>query len=326
MKRVLEDIKNRTFKKVYLLYGEETYLVLELKNRLLAALNPGDGMNFKSLEGHDISLDEVRDFTDTMPFFAEKRVLFLSGTGLCKNSSEGFDAWIGGLPDTAVVVFTESEVDKRNRVYKKIAETGYVSELSKMSDRDYEAWVLRRIGARKLRITKEAFAKLLSVLPEDMEGARHEIDKLCDYCMEKESIEPSDVDEISVPEIQGRIFDMVDAVSRGDRKTALSLYYDLLSLREPPLRILFLAARQLNQLFLAKSAERENRSRDDIASILRVKPFIAGKIQAGARRFTMKALSDAVEKALELENAVKSGDLADTLAVEMLIFSVTESV
>ena len=75
MKTIDEDIATGQFQKVYLLYGDEDYLKLQYKNKLLAALTtPGDTMNFSSYEGEGISVGELIDLAETLPFFAERRV------------------------------------------------------------------------------------------------------------------------------------------------------------------------------------------------------------------------------------------------------------
>ena len=65
-----------------------------------------------------------------MPFFAEKRLAILRDTGLFKTASEGYAEWLSSLPETAVVLFSESEIDKRNKLYKKLSDIGYAAELS----------------------------------------------------------------------------------------------------------------------------------------------------------------------------------------------------
>ena len=52
MKSILEDIKKQEFRKVYLLYGEETYLRDQYRQKLLDALvTEGDTMNFSRFQG-----------------------------------------------------------------------------------------------------------------------------------------------------------------------------------------------------------------------------------------------------------------------------------
>ena len=76
MKNIKEDIKNREFKRVYLLYGTEEYLKRLYKNKLKeAVLQDSDAMNMAEYAGKGIDEKEVREFADTLPFFAEYRVV-----------------------------------------------------------------------------------------------------------------------------------------------------------------------------------------------------------------------------------------------------------
>ena len=82
MKNIQADIKSGNFKQVYLLYGEEAYLKQQYKQNLVKALNPdGDTMNFNHYEGKGIDVKQLIDLCETMPFFAERRVVLLEDTG-----------------------------------------------------------------------------------------------------------------------------------------------------------------------------------------------------------------------------------------------------
>ena len=119
MKKLREDLKNRTFEKVYLLYGEEDYLRSYWYGKLKEALDQGDSMNVRYADADTVSPESVRDFTDTMPFFADRRVLFLNDTGLFASASDAYAGWLPSLPDTACVIFNEKRVDKRNKLSRK---------------------------------------------------------------------------------------------------------------------------------------------------------------------------------------------------------------
>ena len=85
MKNIQEDIKSGKFKQAYLLYGEEAYLKQQYKRNLVKALNPDDDtMNFARYEGKGIDVRELLSLFDTMPFFAERRVVLLEDTGFFK--------------------------------------------------------------------------------------------------------------------------------------------------------------------------------------------------------------------------------------------------
>lgn len=89
MKNIQEDIKTGKFKQAYLLYGDEAYLKQQYKHNLQKALNPdGDNMNYSHYEGKGIDVRGLIDLCETVPFFAERRVVLLEDTGFFKNKCD----------------------------------------------------------------------------------------------------------------------------------------------------------------------------------------------------------------------------------------------
>ena len=140
--------------------------------------------------------------------------------------------------------------------------------------------------------------------------------------MDREVITDEDVEAVCTTRISNHIFDMINAIADKQQKKALDLYYDLLALKEPPMRILFLIARQCNLLLQAKELKLKGHDQRSIASKIGVPPFAAGKYLAQASRFKTEKLRNAVTKCVEAEEAVKSGRMNDILSVEILIMSV----
>ena len=109
MKNIQEDIKTGNFKQAYLLYGEEAYLKQQYKQRLLNALNPdGDTMNFSRFEGKGIEVKELIDLCETLPFFAERRVILLEDTGFFKNKCDELADYLKNLPEYLCMIFVEN--------------------------------------------------------------------------------------------------------------------------------------------------------------------------------------------------------------------------
>ena len=81
MKRIEQHIKEEQYAKVYLLYGEESYLVRTYKNMLKEAICEEESMNFSYYEGKDISVNEIKDVSMTLPFFASRRLIIVENSG-----------------------------------------------------------------------------------------------------------------------------------------------------------------------------------------------------------------------------------------------------
>lgn len=320
MKSIQEDIKTGNFKQSYLLFGEEAYLKHQYKEKLLNALNPdGDTMNFSRYEGKGVDVKQLIDLCETMPFFAERRIVLLEDTGFFKNKCEELADYMKSLPDYLVLVFSESEVDKRSRMYKAVKSGGRVTEFAKQDEKMLMRWAAGILGKEGRKITQRDMELFLTKTGTDMGNIRMELEKLITYTEGQDIVSAVDIEAVCVTQTTNKIFDMVRAVTEKNQKRALELYYDLLTLKEPPMRILFLLAKQFRQLLLTKKMSGEGASQNEIATRLGVPSFVVRNISACARSYTVEELEQAVEDFVDAEEAVKTGRLGDVLSVELLI-------
>ena len=323
MKQINEDIKQGNFKKIYLLYGEERYLKRQYKERLRKALcGDDDTMNTHFYEGKDISIGEIIDLAETLPFLAERRVIFLTDSGLFKSGGEKMAEYLASPNETTYFVFTESEIDKRSKLFKTVSSRGYAAEFAIQDENTLKRWVAGVLAKDNKKISEGTVQLLLSKTGTDMDNIQSELEKLICYCMERDVVTSEDVEAICTTRISNHIFDMINAIADRQQKRALELYYDLLALKEPPMRILFLIARQCNMLLQTKELKARGYDNRTIGSKIGVPPFIAGKYLTQASRFKTSLLRNAVQQCVETEAAVKSGKMNDRMSVEILILSV----
>ena len=313
MQTLNQDIKTGEFKQIYLLYGEEAFLKNSYKNRLKEAIIGDDTMNFARFEGKGLDVDELIRLADTMPFFAERRLILVEDSGFFKSASDALVQYLPSMPDTTILLFVETEVDKRNRLYKKVKDMGYAAELNRQDSAQLARWAGGILTREQKKITKHTMELFLSMAGDDMENIRMELEKLISYTLGREVITDEDVLAVCTVQVTNRIFEMVSAIVNRQPRKAMDLYEDLLTLKEPPMRILFLIARQFNQLLQVKDLMGK------IASKLKMQPFVVGKTMPQARQFGREQILSYVEFCVETEEAVKSGRLQDRLAVELLI-------
>lgn len=320
MKSISEDIKTNSFKQVYLLYGSEGYLKKQYKERLLKGLNPEeDTMNVSFFEGKGIDVRQLIDLGETMPFLAERRIIVVEDSGFFKNQCVDFPEYMGELPEYLYMVFVESEVDKRNRMYKAVNKVGRVTDFSTQDDKTLVRWVLGMFNREGKKITSKDMELLLQKTGSDMGNIDREVEKLLCYTMGREVISAEDIEAVCVTQTTNKIFDMVRAVAEKRQERALELYYDLLALKEPPMRILFLLARQFNLLLQVKELGAAGTSQNEIAKRVGLQSFVVRNYMNYARHYSVEQLKQAVEDFASSEEAVKTGRLGDVLSVELLL-------
>lgn len=323
MRQIAEDIKQNNFKQIYLLYGEERYLRRQYRQKLQAALcSDGDTMNVHFYSGKDVPVGEIIDLAETLPFLAERRVIFISDSGLFKSGGEKLAEYLTSPCESTYFVFTESEVDKRSKLFKTVQSKGYAADFTVQDENTLKRWIAGTLGRDGKKITENTVQLIISKTGTDMDNIQMELEKLICYCMDRDVVTDADVEAVCTTRISNHIFDMINAIADRKQKAALELYYDLLALKEPPMRILFLIARQCNMLLQAKEMKLKGHDNRTIGSKLGVPPFIAQRVLNQASKFKTSTLRRAVQQCVEAETAVKTGRMNDMMSVEILIMSV----
>lgn len=320
MKSLKQDIKTGQFKQIYLLYGQESYLKKQYKNMFIKAMiPPGDTMNYAYYEGKNVNIAEVIDLAETLPFFAERRLIVFENTGLFKSKGAELADYIKELPETTYFIFIEEEVDQRSKLFKAVNAKGHITEL-KIQDADtLKKWVLGKIAKEKKKVSESTVEFFLNKVGTDMEKIDAELEKLFAYTYEKDLITDKDVEEICTTHISSNIFAMIDAVANKEQRKALDLYYELLAMKEPPMKILALLVKQYNMVYVVKSLLKKGFRQNEIASKIGAHPYAASKYMNQSRRFRSSELRAIIEEGIDLEERVKTGKLKDILAVELFL-------
>ena len=320
MKKLAEEIKTGQLKQVYILYGEEAYLRSQYKDKLKnALLDGGDPMNLHYFEGKDVKPGEVIDLAETMPFLAQRRVILLENSGLFAKGGEELAAYLGEPSDTAFFVFIEPSVDKRSKLYKAATARGRAIEFQMQDETVLKRWVLGFLKKENKNITERDLNLFLDKTGSDMENIRGELEKLLCYCLERDVVTAQDIEAVCTRQVTSQIFDMINAVAERRQKAAMELYYDLLTLKEPPMRILFLITRQFNMLLQVKELKNKGYDANTIGEKVGLAGFIARKYVAQAAKFKEADLRRALSDCVETEEAVKTGRMNDVMSVELLI-------
>ncbi len=325
MEKLAAELKNRTFRHVYLFYGEEKYLIRQYQSRLIeTVLGDNAGMNLSVFEGKNADPKEIISQAQTMPFFAEYRVILIQESGFYKKTPEGMAEYLSEIPDTAILLFVESEVDKRSRMFKQTEKNGRAVQFARQRNVVLKKWILSQLKREGKKITEPVLNSFLESTGDDMELISQELEKLLCYTMEKDVITAEDVKAVGVPAVGNHIFDMIDALAAKNRQRAMDLYLDLVRLREPPMRILFLIGRQFYILNRLKSMRKTGMGDKEMASAAKIPPFAVKKNLAQAAKFTDEQIQNAIETCVQADEDVKSGRLTDRMAVELVMTTIAQ--
>jgi DNA polymerase III, delta subunit len=319
MKVIKEQIKSGNFKQFYLLYGSEEYLKKLYRDKLKAAiLKDENEMNFSRFAGKEADPLKIAEIAQTLPFFSDYRLIIIEESGLFK-SQNSLSELCEKIPESTILIFVETEIDKRNKLFKLLRDRGTVSEMNGLDEKNLKLFVASLLEQEKKKITEAMIIYLLERTGTDMVNICNEVEKLISYTIGREVILKEDIDAVVTAQITGKIFQMIDAIGSRQADKALDLYYDLLSVREKPMSILFLMIRHFNILLQVKNLQSLSFNPASISEKVGIPPFSVNKYVAQSKNFAVGRLKEALEFGTDVEEQVKTGRIPEQIGVELFI-------
>ncbi len=322
MKQINQDIQTNTIKAFYLLFGKEDYLKHQYRDKLVKALaEPKDNMNVSVFQGNGLNVQELLEIANTLPFFAPQRVIVVENSNLFKKTPENLEKQLEGLPESTYIIFVENEVDKRNRLYKWVGKNGYACELDTPDEKMLLSWIKGLCREEGKTMDDTAIFYFVEHMGTDMLLLRNELEKLFCYKLQENTIAVEDVQRVCVSQATGKMFAMLDAIGMHNQPQALSLYRDLLALKESPIGILRMLLRHFNILMQISALSAEGKNNKEMAAACAIPPFSVKKYAAQASKYTFEKIQNMVEMCQNTEQHIKSGNIKDLVAVELLIIN-----
>ncbi len=319
-----QQIKKAETGRLYLFYGEESYVKL-LYRRQLEALVPEDAFsdfNRITYEGKEATLERLDDALTSFPMMAEKKLIIIKNSGIFKSASdevkEFWQSRLNDLPDFVLVIFDEQEIDKRSSLFKAVSKNGLAVEFNYLKDYEVISWISREVQKCGKKISKDTAEYLYSMCDEGLQNVKNELDKLFNYCGEE--IYKSDIEKAVSKPLNIVIFEITDAVMAKNSDRAMETILRLRANKESAFNILYLLSSAFDKMLLSKLMLDGGASYEEVTSRLKLPRFIASKYIDGARGFSKSFLIDRVSKTAELDLAIKQGETDEWTALMQYVF------
>jgi DNA polymerase III subunit delta len=218
-------------------------------------------------------------------------------------------------PEADLLMLGE-KLGAREKLLAAVKKRGEVHDFKQPTGKALAKWAIGHAKKQGLELPEDVAEELVTRC-SDKVRVMGEIEKLALYA--EGTATPEDVEALVPPDLQSNIFRFVDALSAGERGKALDFLEALLYASEPPLRILYMIRRQFRLLARARSLFEGGASRSEVASTLKVPPFVAKKLEEQSS-MSEEGLENALALVLDLERGLKGGsDLGDELQVELAV-------
>ncbi len=325
-------IKNNEIGSLYLFYGQEEYLKRNYTGYIETKLLSDELklLNKIVLEGKT-SPSAIIDNCETLPVFSERKIVVAKNSGLFKGAKkedksgrkakteDALAAFLQNVPPHVCLIFIEAEIDKRIKYVDLIKKNGLIVEFNYRKPEEMVSWIMKKMRGQGFEIDTDTASKLAEYCEQGMDDVSNEIDKLFAYAGIRNRITSADIEKVCTKSVKSRVFDLTDAIAAKQCAKALTLLNDMVVLKEPMPKVMYMIARQFRQLLQVKLLSNEGAGQSEITTRLGLSPYIAGKILRQARSFSLEKLESAITTGLELDLAIKTGKLEDKAAVELMI-------
>ena len=333
------DLKNRKFKPVYLLQGEESYYIDKISDYIEhnVLTDAEKGFNQTVLYGKDTDVMTILNSAKRFPMMSEYQVILIKEAQDLKWEKDGDDdkkltdpllSYLENPLRSTILVFCYKygKLDKRKKAYKAIDKNGLVYESAQIYENQVAAWIDDFVADKNYRIHDRASALLAEYLGRDLSKIANELEKLM--------LNSPPGSEISITNVQDNIgiskdyniFELQNAIARRDvfKVNQIILYFA----SNPKANPMPMVLGALNTWFakILKYHYITDRSQQSLARELGVKPYFVKDFELAARNYTkfktFQVISYLRECDLRSKGVDATGNTSDGELLKELMFKI----
>ncbi len=267
-KKVFSEIGSGGHSPLYMLKGEETFIMEEMAERLIAAVIGGDNRSFNlDVEyGSEIDMERFLATACSFPFLGDKRVLILKEAEKLKGKWKQLLEYCVRPAQSTVMIFFVNTHDEGGRkihqprdvqtLEKLIRSNGRVIEFERLNKGDLLKWIIQKASRSGVKLDHEAALMLVGSVGDDLFSIQNEIDKLA-LVYEGSGISRDELAGVIGNYRINAVFDLVESAIPGNEKEALGLLSSIITTgAERPSAVVYLLIRHFLTLLKIKSGMR----------------------------------------------------------------------
>jgi DNA polymerase-3 subunit delta len=317
-----EKLESGEIAPVYLLVGEETFLMDEAWKKLFSKAFPSSGkfFNGERLQAKEIEAATVIERLATMPMFGGRRFIRVDGVeNWNKEGREAMESFVPIIPPTACLVMTAASRKNIEGLAKAVETKGKIVQFKSAGGKDAPRWLMERAGQLGKTLSHRAAFFLVETAGANFQTLASELDKICTFVGERERIEAEDIFEAASSQRSFSTFELLDQIRARQAGKAVRSLKSLILAGELPLKILATLAWQIRLVWQVKDALRQGIPESELAKRVGAHPFVVKKAREQSARFSDADLFSTLEAICQTDVAIKSTGGAPEVLLEELV-------
>jgi DNA polymerase III subunit delta len=310
---------------LYHLSGER-FPIDEVVRAIRGAVLGGEesAFNFDGVEGGAGKADEILGAARTVPMLGGQRLVQVRDAHLLGEADlKRLLPYIANPSPTTCLLLVAEKADLRLKFFSEARKHGVVVKFEPLKERQAPAFVAALAERREVALEPGAAARIAETVGADRAQLASALELLQLYAGIGEEVKSSHVGELLAATRQRSIFDVTNAIGRGQRREALLVLGKMHESREPPLRILAMVARHLRQLWIAKELSERRVSQGEIAERIGAHPYFVRDIVEQGQRLGRDRLRRMHRALFVTDRGLKSSPIPDELQLDGLALALT---
>ena len=322
LRKLQQRLEARPPGPIYLLVGEETFLVQEALG-ILKAKSVDEGtidFNCDVFDASETNAAHVKDAAEMLPMMSAPRFAAFPGVDDLKDKDwENLFPLFDNPVDSTTLVLTAESLDKRKKYYKKLSDVAVIVELKRPYENQVVDWIDYLAFRQGLKVGREAAQLLKQFVGTNLTEINNELMKLKDYLGERTTVEPKDILQVVSQTRVDRIFDLTDAVGRRDRVTALQSLANLLEHGQSEVGILAMITRHFRILGQLKEGQREGMTGMKLSTKAGIPQFLLTQYMEQLRVWDENKIERTFQVLQETDRALKSSSIPPHVWLENFV-------
>lgn len=309
---ILQNLKKKIYHPVYFLMGEESYFIDRITDYIAQNVltDAEKGFNQTVLYGKDTEPDTIITQARRFPMMANQQVVIVKEAQNIKKI-EDLESYVKNpLKSTILVInYKYKSIDKRKTFAKLIDKTGVLFEANRIYDNQLPAWINSYLAAHKYSITPQASAMMAEYLGADLSKVSNELDKLIISLPENTQINPDHIERNIGISKEYNVFELQNALGEKNilKANRIINYFGANASSNPITRVISSLFYYFEKLLLYHFLE--DKSKNAVASALKINPFFVQGYVAAAKNYNIKKLVEII--AILREYDMKSKGMGD---------------
>jgi len=313
---------------VYFLYGQDTYRSKEELRKMIEKNKEGFAqggqawVDFVRIDASDKQIDvfqELRQTTNTVSMFSSKKMMIIENIfDLNENEQKKIlellkKSKIENDKNTTII-FWADDIDAKNEFYKYLKSKAEHREFKLLDSAQLKRWIKDYAEERGGSIDNSAAEKLIEWVGNDLWRMSNELNKLIMYKMRdvrRPALTIADVELFIKPELDLKIFDLVDAIGYKNKIKAFKLFTQHINEGDDEYYLLSMIVYQIRNLIKIKTTK--------AIELLGMHPFVARKSEQQANNFTYEELKKIYRQLMTIDFESKLGKTNVQTALELVI-------